>query len=192
MKKIVVIVGHPNKDSFSGAIAESYKKGALEAKNKVDILYLGEMKFDPILRMGYKKEMKMEKDLVEASKKIVEADHLVFVYPVWWGGVPAILKAFIERVFLPGVAFKYQKGNPLPEKLFKGKTARILVNMDAPVFWHKAALGAAGEKMLKRGVLDYCGIKTLGINYFGETRKSNTEKREKWTREVFELGMRGI
>jgi len=192
MKKIVVIVGHPNKDSFAGSVAESYKKGALKSKFKVDVIYLGELKFNLLLEKGYKEVQKMEKDLIEATRKIVEADHLVFAYPIWWGGVPAILKAFIERVFLPGVAFKYRQGNPIPERLFRGKTARLLVNMDAPVFWHKAVIGAAGERMLKKAVLEYCGVKTLGVNYFGEIRKSSIEKRERWMKEVFELGKRGI
>ncbi len=81
------------------------------------------MQFNPNLQFGYQKRIELEPDLLGAWEKIKWADHLVWIHPVWWGGLPAITKGFIDRVFLPGFAFKYRENSVWWDRLLKGKTA---------------------------------------------------------------------
>ena len=108
MSKILIINGHPDPESFCTHLANAYQKGALAANAQVDLLHLYQLAFDPVLRYGYRQRTELEPDLVNAQKLIAEANHLVFVYPTWWGTYPALLKGFIDRVFLPKFAFKYR------------------------------------------------------------------------------------
>ena len=112
-KRILLILGTPKRDSLCHALAEAYSNGARGQGHVVRQLPLGELQFDPILREGFGQQQTLEPDLLEAQRQIHWAEHLVFVYPVWWGGVPALLKGFFDRTFLPGFAFKYRNRSQL-------------------------------------------------------------------------------
>ena len=117
MKKILIINGHPDKESFCFSLAVSYKKGADLAGADCELVNLIDLNFNPILTYGYRKISELEPDLLEMQQEILAADHLVFVYPNWWSTFPALLKGFIDRVFLPNFAFKYREKGPLWNKL---------------------------------------------------------------------------
>ena len=122
-KRILVILGHPANKSFCGALADSYVKGAEAAGNEVRLISLGNLSFDPVLHNGYATIQELEPDLVTAQAAITWAQHIVFVYPIWWGAMPALLKGFIDRVFLPGFAFKYREGSQFWDRLLSGRSA---------------------------------------------------------------------
>jgi len=135
--KILIILGHPSQESYCGALAQSYKKGAEESSKEIETIYLGDLKFDPILRKGYKKIQELESDLIDAQKKIKWANHIVLIYPTWWFTYPALVKGFFDRILLPSFAFEFENDNLLPKKLLKGKTAHLIVTMDAPSLFYK-------------------------------------------------------
>ena len=108
-KNILVILGHPDTDSFCGALCKAYIDSAKKHGSEVRQLHLGELKFDPVLWKGYNKIQELEPDLVNAQELIQWSNHIVFVYPNWWGAMPALMKGFFDRVFLPGFAFKYRE-----------------------------------------------------------------------------------
>jgi NAD(P)H dehydrogenase (quinone) len=108
-KKILLILGHPDLESFNQALYAAYKKGALRSGAEIEEIRVGELQFDPSLRFGYRKRMNLEPCLLEAQKKIIWCDHIMLIYPIWWGSMPAVLKGFFDRVFLPDFAFKKGK-----------------------------------------------------------------------------------
>ena len=187
MKKILIIQGHPNKESFVSALAQKYSQGAEAAGNKVECIHLTDLTFDPILWGGYKGEQPLEADLIKMQEKITWADHLVFAYPNWWGTMPALMKGFIDRTFLPGFAFKYT--DKFPIKLLKGRTASVLVTMDSPNFWYTLFMGAPGHKAIKRTILQFCGVKTK-ISSFYSVRTSSSAKKEAYLSRAKKLGSR--
>jgi len=187
-KKILIIQGNPNVNSLCDSIAERYKLGAEKSNAEVKLFRLTDMKFDPILKEGYKKEVLLEEDLQTAQYNIKWADHLVFVYPTWWGTVPALLKGFIDRVFLPGFAFKYRKGSPWWDKFLTGKSARLLVTMDTPVWYYKWFYGSPGHNAMKKNTLEFCGVKPVKISSFGPVRFASPEKIQSWLDESEKLG----
>lgn len=189
MKNIVIINGHPDRNSFNFALAEAYKKGATESKSAVSEIIVADLDFDPNLQFGYNRRMALEPDLKEAWEKIEKADHLVWIHPVWWGGFPAILKGFIDRLFLPGMAFEYKDDSVWWDKLLKGKTARIITTIDQPGWFYRLFYGSPSVKSLKRSILKFCGIKPVAVNYIGSIRGSSKKQRMNWVNDVYQLGL---
>jgi putative NADPH-quinone reductase len=187
---IAVIVGHPYPESYCNALAQAYTKGAADSGAEVRIIDLGRISFDPILKYGYHQRTELEPDLLAAQETIRWADHLVFVYPNWWGSMPALLKGFFDRAFLPGYAFKSKPNSLMTEKLLKGKTARLIVTMDSPLWYYRLALKRAGHHIMKRGILQFCGINPVKITEIGMVKTTSMEVREKWLRKVEELGIK--
>lgn len=187
-KRILVILGHPADDSFCAALTEHYVAGAVEAKAEVKVLKLGELDFNPIFG-GYKNRSgELEPDLVKAQEAISWAEHLVFVYPIWWGAMPALLKGFIDRTFLPGFAFKYRKNSPLWDKLLAGRTARLLVTMDAPPWYFKWVNHMPNHFQMRKTILEFCGIKPVHISSFGAIKGSSERQKQRWLKQARELG----
>lgn len=187
-KKILVINGHPDKESYCTALAEQYKLGADFSGGDCKLINLSDLDFSPILKHGYRKRTDLEPDLSNAQELIFEADHLVFVYPNWWGTYPALLKGFIDRVFLPGFFFDYQDNSPFPKKLLKGKSARLIVTMDTPSWYYSLIYGKPGHRSMKKSVLQFCGVGTVKSSTFGPIRNSKDEKRQHWLDKVERLG----
>ena len=189
MKKILIINGHPDKKSFCFALAEIYKKGADTNGIDCKLVHLIDLAFNPTLTHGYRLISELEPDLVQMQKEILHADHLVFVYPNWWSTYPALLKGFIDRVFLPNFAFKYHQKGPFWDKLLKDKTARIIVTMDTPRWYYWLVNRRPGHNSIKIGILEFSGIKPVKITSFAPVKSSTENKRMQWLKEVENLGV---
>jgi len=180
MKKVLVILGHPDANSLNAALAENYAAGAREAGKEVRMLKLGELNFDPILHSGFSRDQPLEPDLLSAQEAIKWADHLVWVYPSWWGNLPALLKGFIDRVFLPGFAFKYRPNSPWWDRYLSGRSARILMTMDTPALYNALVYRNANINALKRATLHFCGIKPVKVATFPGVRFAHEARRRQW------------
>ena len=187
-KKIVIIDGHPNKASLNYGFVEAYKKGALESGSEVQEITIRDLTFNPNLAHGFQKRTELEPDLLEAWEKITWADHLVWIHPVWWGGLPALLKGFIDRLFLPGLAFQYRENSILWDKLLKGKTAHIITTLDQPSWYYWLMYGKPSVNQLKKSTLQFCGVKPVKVSYFGVIKTSKENQRLQWVSEVEKLG----
>ena len=189
-KRVLIILGHPSTDSFCGAIATCYFEAATQAGREVRIVQLGALNFDPVLHEGYNQIQTLEQDLLDAQADIMWAEHLVFVFPLWWGGVPALLKGFIDRTFLPGFAFKYRQGKVFPDKLLKGRTAHLLVAMDTAPWYYKWVYWMPGLHQMRKHTLAFCGIKPLTTLMFGPVLTSTTTQRQRWLQQAMALARR--
>lgn len=187
-KKILLINGHPNKDSFNFGIAAAYRKGAESSGAEIKEIVIAALDFNPNLQFGYQKRTELEPDLLDAREKIQWADHLVWIHPVWWGGLPAITKGFIDRLFLPGFAFQYRENSPFWDKLLKGKTAHIITTLDQPALFYRIVFRRPSVNQLKRSVLQFCGVRPVKVSYIGIIRNSTKEMREKWLEKVENWG----
>jgi len=189
-KNTLVILGHPDENSFCGALAESYLEGAKSAGVDVREIRIGSLEFEPVLRRRHENGRELEPDLVRAQELIRWARHLVFIYPVWWGTIPALMKGFIERVFMPGFAFRYREDSPFWDRLLSGRSAHLIVTMDSPPWYYRWVFRMPGHNEMKRTVLGFCGVKPVKITSFGPMRDSSREQREKWIAKVRGFGER--
>lgn len=186
-KNILAILGHPKPDSFCAALYDSYVEGAKAAGADIRVMRLHELTYDPVFT-GYSSPIEPEPDLLQAQESIRWADHLMFAYPVWWGAVPALLKGFVDRTLLPGFAFDYQENSPLPARLLKGKTGRLILTMDAPVWYYRLVYKRASEAMMRHATLEFCGIKPVRVTRFGGVSKAGDTRRKDWLTAVNALG----
>lgn len=195
MKKILIILGHPAGESFNELILKSYHEGAIAANHEVHLLRLDELKFDLISRRPKKsggEQKDIEPDLEFAQQEILWADHLVFIYPLWWGNVPALLKGFIDRSFISGFSHRYLK-NGRYEKLLKGRSAHLIITMDAPTIFEKIILhGSATTRVMKQAVLQFCGITPVKITRIGLLRQQDQKSRKKILEKIKLLGNKGL
>lgn len=185
---ILVILGHPDTNSFCSSLAKVYVDSAKLSGSDVRELKLSELEFDPILWQGYKKIQELEPDLVKAQEFIQWSTHIVFVYPNWWGSMPALMKGFFDRVFLPGFAFKSRENYPFWDKLLSGRTAHLMVTMDTPPWYYRWVYHQPGHNQMKKAILGFSGIKVVEISEFAPIRASSQQQREKWITLAKELG----
>jgi NAD(P)H dehydrogenase (quinone) len=182
--KTLVILGHPSADSLCGALAEAYTQAALQAGKEVRQISLGDLQFDPVLHHGYAQIQPLEPDLLAAQQALLWAEHLVFVYPIWWGAMPALMKGFIDRIFLPGFAFKYRANSSQWDKLLAGRSAHLLVTMDSPPWYFRWINRMPGHYQMKKTILEFSGVKPVRISSFGPVLGSTFKLRERWLGEV--------
>ena len=191
MKKILIINGHPDAESFNAALANAYKQGAMRSHAEVRELRLRELIFNLNLEFGYRKRIELEPDLLKAQELIKWAEHLVWVFPVWWGSVPALLKGFLDRTFLPGFAYQKREHSLLLDGLLKGKTARIISTIDQPAWYYRLVYARPTFHAMKKLTLELCGIKPVKTTLIGPIRLSKESFRESWLQRVERLGEKG-
>lgn len=180
----LVIDGHPNPDSLTAALARRYA----EAYGDATVLAVRDLEFDPNLRLGYQGEQNPEPDVLRAQALIEAADHVVVATPVWWGSIPAILKGFIDRTFLPGWAFQYRKGG-LVTGLLAGRSARVIITTDSPL-WYLQLVGDTTVRHVRGRVLRFSGFSPVTATRFGPVRGSALAQRERWLETVATLAAR--
>lgn len=187
LKKIVLICGHPDADTFTGAVLDSYQSAAQAAGHEIKRFNLGDMVYDPILHKGYKEIQPLEPDLVSLQQAILECDHLVIAYPNWWTTMPALLKGLFDRFWLPGFAFNFNKQTRKVEKHLAGRTARVFVlsgsHSPFKTWWNFGDY----TNEIQYGILEFAGIKTT-VTTYGPCEKVGEVCRNKWLEEAESLG----
>ncbi len=184
MSKILYINGHPYAGSFHAAIRDSYISGICK-HHEVEVLNLGELKFDPVLRFGYSKKMPDDPVISRSQDLVKWADHIVFAYPLWWGVAPSLLTGWIDRVFTPGFAYNF-KGF---QRHLKGKTADIIVTSRAArVTW--ALIGNSGTKPFTNNLFMLTGIKRRKVLSLDQMslKKDTPQRRQKFLNKVAKRG----
>ena len=171
---VLVIDGHPNPQSLSAALAAAYVDCVPGAK----LLAVRDLDFDPNMNFGYSKPQPWEPDLENAWEMVQEAKHIVVVMPVWWAGMPALLKGFFDRLLMPKLAYSF-KPSGLPEGKLKGRTARVIMMSDSPNFYVRA-LGDIAFRQIAHRTLRFCGIGPVKRTHLTRVRKSTVQQREKW------------
>ncbi|MEI7577444.1 MAG: NAD(P)H-dependent oxidoreductase [Armatimonadota bacterium] len=186
-KSVLIILGHPQAGSFNEALAKSYHAGAVEAGASAEILRVSDLEY--AWKADPRPISELEPALIEAQHKIKQADHVVWVYPLWWGSAPAALKSFVDRVFISGFAMQYESGKALPKKLLIGKTSRIIITMDAPSYWHALMYKRSGTTWLRWATLWFSGFKTTKAWEVAGVRESTSEQRETWLAKARAMGV---
>ena len=188
MKNILVINGHPDAESYNFALSRAYVKGVENSDAKVEVINIRDLDFNPNLQYGYRKRTELESDLLKAQELIKGADHLVWIYPVWWGSVPAIMKGFIDRIMLPGFAFQKREGSVWWDKYLTGKSARIICTLDQPPWYYRWVYSHPSHNAMKKLTMHFVGVKKVKVTTIGPIRLSKESFREKWLQKVEKLG----
>lgn len=192
-RRIVIIQGHPDRSGnhLCHALGNAYAAGAEARGHEVEQIEVAKLDF-PLLHT--KEEFESEvvpQSLAVAQAAIGRADHLVLIYPLWLGSMPALVKGFLEQVFRPGFAFSIENTSGAWTKLLAGKSARIVVTMGMPAFVYRWFFGAHSLKSLERNILGFCGIKPIRESLFGMVEAADARQREKWLAAMADFGRAG-
>ena len=188
--KVLVINGHPDGDParLCAALAEAYARGVREAGHMVETISVASLDI-PYLRTQQEFEQGgIPKPLAEAGEAVRRAEHVVIVFPLWLGTMPALLKSFLEQVMRPGLAFEYGKKGP--ETLLSGRSARLVVTMGMPAFVYRLYFLSHGVAGLRRSVLRFAGFKPVRTTLFGMVTAVKDERRRAWLEKMRSLGRR--
>ncbi len=188
MTKIAVVVGHARRDTYCEALGRAYQEGADAAGHETRFFVLSKMSFDPILHEGFSQEQPLEPDLKRAQDAIGWADHVVIIFPLWFGTLPAILKGFIERVFQRGFAIEPIDGARGYRPLLTGKSARIIMTMGMPALVYRWYFGGHALKMLRRNILRFVGMAPVRSTLIGGIETVSQDRRRRWIADVAALG----
>jgi len=189
-KHIVIIQGHPDAAMrhYGHALADEYAKGAEDGGHEIKRIEVAQMDF-PLLRTKDEFEKGLPTDPIKQAQAAISwANHLVILYPLWLGSMPALLKAFFEQVFRPGFAFEYGESGQTPKKRLMGKSARIIVTMGMPAFVYRWFFFAHSLKSLERNILGFSGIGPIKASIIGSIEAMNEQQRTAWLDEIRELG----
>lgn len=187
-KRIAVIDGHPDRTGthLVDAIATAYAEAASLAGHEVQRIDVGSLDF-PLLRSQREySDGKPPAVIARAQETIAWANHVVIAYPLWEGGVPAMLKGFFEQTLRPEFAFAYRP-HGFPRALLKGRSARIFVTMGMPAAAYRWYFGAHSLKSLKGSVLKFCGFSPVRDTLFGSVASADESTRKGWLRQVARL-----
>lgn len=178
---ILMIYAYPNHKSLNNEIFQRVKKGFEEREVKVEVLDLYEENFDPVLIFNEelrRRDLQYRGDMKKYRDQITWADHVVFLYPIWWGGMPAILKGYFDKVFTTG--FSYNFKGLLPEGKLKGKTATIITTDDTPPLFRILALKDYGNVLKNQILRIMTGVKVKKHIRFSYVKGRSEKKLEKW------------
>jgi putative NADPH-quinone reductase len=190
-RKIAILDAHPDPDParYVHALADAYCEGALAVGHEVRHIMLGKIDI-PIL---HSREVWMRnetpEDVKPGQEAMLWADHIVFLYPLWLGDMPALLKAFLEQALRPGVAFQYRDGLT-PKGMMKGTSARIVVTMGMPAMLYRAVYAAHSVRSFKRNILGLIDVDPVETSLIGNVEGS-AKHRERWLKRMTEYGAAG-
>ena len=162
--RLLVVYCHPDPESFTAAVRDTVLAAARAAGHEADLLDLHAEGFDPVMscaeRRGYHTPVENEVPVAPHIARLRRAEGLIFVYPTWWYGQPAMLKGWLDRVLVPGVAFGMpEPGKPIRPGLTNIRLVGAVSTLGSPWWWWTFGMGAPGRRVLLRGVRAICNPK---------------------------------
>lgn len=177
---IFIWVGHPRENSLSHGLADAYQEGAETQGAEIRRMNLHDMSFDPDLTYGYHKRKNLEPCLETWRENILWANHMCWVYPYWWGGMPAKMKGVLDRALLPSFAFQYHEKGLGWDKLLKGRTGDAIITSDTPPWFDTLVYKKPGRNNITKQVFGFTGVKPTNILQVGTVKTAKPETLEKW------------
>ncbi|TRC99664.1 NAD(P)H-dependent oxidoreductase [Mesorhizobium sp. WSM4303] len=194
-RRILIVVGHPDPspDRLCRGLAKAYGEGAERAGHAVRRVDLAALEFPMLRTMQEFEHGALPVELKDAAEAIVWAEHIVFVFPLWLGTMPALLKAFLEQVMRPGTAFAYpDKGGGFTKTLLRGRSARVVVTMGMPSVVYRLWFLGHGIAGMKRSILHFVGITPARETLLGMVAGASDATRAKWISQMRNLGERAL
>lgn len=189
-RRVLLIQGHPDASEphFNHALADAYAQGAQRAGHEVERVDVAGLDF-PLLRSksGWDAGT-LPASLLPAQQAIHRADHIVVFFPLWLGGMPALLKGFLEQVARPGFAISATASGGFPAKLLGGRSARVVVTMGMPALIYRWYFRAHSVKALERNILGFAGIAPIHETLIGSVEGLSDAVRRKWLTKLEALG----
>ena len=184
--KVIIIFNHPYEGSFCNAILNSVTRGLQQANHEVDIINLDKEGFNPVMTSqdlkAFRDKQPLDPKVIEYKDRLELAEQVVFIFPIWWELMPALMKGFIDKVIFPGVAYDYVNGSNTKMKplLTNIKGVTVITTMNTPGILYRIIFGNAIQKALMRGTFWKTGYKNKKWISFNTVKQVSDEKRKFW------------
>lgn len=177
---VLVVDGHPDRGEGGNTrlltgLLDHYVQN-LPSGTTILRINIRDLAFSPDLQRGYTAEQPWEPDLVRSAQAILNCDHLVIGFPLWWGAEPAMLKGWIDRLLLPGFAFRYHRADDFWDRLLVGRSADLIMTMDTPPWYLRLVYGDAVTRRWRGQMLGFCGVKPIRVFRLGTARRGAAAK----------------
>lgn len=191
-KRILIIQGHPDcaHQHLCHALAEAYADGAQAAGHHVETIEPARMEYALLCDPAEWQNGATPAPLLAAQEAIARAEHIVLIYPLWLGDMPARLKGFLEQVLRPGFAIRHAPSNPMKAGMLGGRSARVIVTMGMPGLFYRWFYGAHTLQALRRNILKFVGIKPVAATVVGRAAAMPPERFARWCARLGRLGAR--
>jgi putative NADPH-quinone reductase len=192
-KRIVIIQGHPDTspERFCRALASAYERGARAAGHEVRRIEVATLSFDLLHSEEDWQSGTPASDILMAQDSIAWAEHIVIIYPLWLGTMPALLKGFLEQVMRPGFAVGGEAAGSSWKPNLTGRSARIVVTMGMPAFFYRWYFRAHSLKSLERNILKFVGIRPIRESIIGMVAAKRDNRRRHWLAKIQAFGGKG-
>lgn len=190
LQRILILQGHPDTTArhLGHALADEYARGALRAGHEVRRFEVAALEF-PLLRSKAEWDSgELPASLQAAQDAIRWAQHIVVLFPLWLGDMPALLKGFFEQVARPGFAIGAAAAGRLPARLLSGRSARVVVTMGMPAAVYRWYFRAHSVKALERNILGFAGIAPIHTTFVGSVESLTPAQRQQWLVRLDALG----
>jgi NAD(P)H dehydrogenase (quinone) len=184
--KAVIVFNHPYEGSFCNAILNAVSKGLKGANYEIDLIHLDKENFNPAMTANdlkaFRDKKPVDPKVIEYDSRIKNADHLIFIFPIWWELMPALMKGFVDKVIFPGVAYDYtNSSNTLMKPLWTNlKSVTMITTMNTPNWLYWSLFGNAIKKAMMLGTFWKMGYKNRKWISFHQVKFVSREKRENW------------
>ncbi|MDR3315750.1 MAG: NAD(P)H-dependent oxidoreductase [Coriobacteriales bacterium] len=185
MKKVLVVNGHPYAESYCSALYQAVLENIDTGRCEVRAIDLGTLKFDPVLRMGYRHRMPEDEEISYSQESVKWAEHIIFIYPIWFHSLPSLFKGWIDRVFAP--KFAYNMHGIFVEKHLKGRSCHLIMTGDSPTLYNRL-IPNSPIRLMKLHIMGMFGIKTTRVSILGHASlKDNQQGRERFLARVAKI-----
>ena len=184
--KVTIVFNHPYEGSYCNAILNAVIKGLQKANHEIDLIHLDKDNFNPVMTSADLKafidKKPIDPKVIEYKQRLEQADHLVFIFPIWWELMPALTKGFIDKVIFPGVAYDYMNASNILMKplLTNIKSVTMITTMNTPGWLYWLLFGNAIKKAMLLGTFFKMGYKNCKWITFNKVKMVTQEKRTAW------------
>lgn len=188
--RVAIVFNHPYEGSYCNAILTAITKGLQKANHEIDLIHLDKDNFNPVMTSAdlkaFRDKKPVDPKVIEYKERLKKANHLIFIFPIWWELMPAMTKGFIDKVIFPGVAYDYtNKSNTRMKPLFdKLKGVTVITTMNTPKWLYFLLFGNAIKKALILGTFLKMGYKNRKWISFNQVKSITQEKRTKWLTDI--------
>lgn len=187
--RTVIVFNHPYKGSYCNAILNAVTKGLQKSRREVDLMHLDKDGFNPRMTSvdleAFVAHQPVDPQVIDYNKRLKNADHLIFIFPIWWDIMPAATKGFIDRVLFPGVAYDHHpRGFGLIPLLKDLKRITIITTMNKPRIMYSLLIGNLIRKVMIKSVFKTMGYKNVDWINFTSVKRVSQDKRVKWLTDI--------
>lgn len=194
----LIVFNHPYEGSYCNAILDSVTRGLQKANHEIDIIHLDKDGFNPVMTAqdlkAFRDKQPVDTKVIEYKKRLEKADHLVFIFPIWWELMPALMKGFIDKVIFPGVAYDYVNGSNTKMKplLTNIKGVTVVTTMNTPKVLYRLIFGNAVKKAIMTGTFWKLGYRNRKWISYNMVKQVSDEKRKSWLGKLENTFAKGV